>query len=1113
VYPPVMGNEVAPQAGPQQTQPAPQATADPQAAATADQMMAQAGNDPEAAADLIRKNPQLRDPLLAAMHQRLGNAYVQQVIHALGHPAKGSADTKGQLAAILADTTQEKTQLATSLATDKTGIANAIARGTGTDLRTAADAAATAISRADASVDASRTELDAMSADDKKSAEYASANASTKSLDDAVNNQAVPVLNAIEIPGAPIKAAPPSDSLGSAIKARAEHVRGELDRVSQLVLTSQSAGALAGAARLAAADQVRTDLLGMSAAERAWVLGRMAGVADDILDYYKGKSAALRAQAGSRDFGSGSNAAGDSAAQGGFSHGTQIPNLKSSEGAKDDKVNVPFTTKPIPGELKGVNADPSTGGLGVDVGGKRASGGVGGDVRADDGSARLEGFNGNLGINNGVEGKGAVTTKVNGGYTQTTSPPSFDGAHWTLSWSVGVSAGLGQTKTVAEDKGTGTSASLSGKASGSVVKSGTTVYPDQAAAQKAYDDGAFALVGVKGMDTLPDKQAATDLKEGESVDIAYQGDVAGGVGGGGSNVSITASGGGGLSTDVKVVKLPGNKVRATIRGVDNAQGSLSVGTVGVTGGAGVGGSKAISTTFDFDLSTPAGQAAYAQWVGNHPHLAPNPGTPGVSFVSSGSGQFTSTNVGIGVGIGPVNGTGTNTSTSGEFTEDSADGKSRRNTIVGSQTDSVKGFNPIDPSKTVRTDSLEITTDSKGGVEQPAQYVIKTAIQARTDAQASNAELGKVLGEPQAAGKLDGNSSGTTGKWSVEGTYTAAQMKQFETDVASGKVQLVDQVKDTGTPGANLKAVLSDPKSTEHDKQMALAVWFSKKGPDASGELRGALGPPQMNVALDGDKYLTGAQAQGVFEGKRQELEDRLLDPALAGDAIKALLRDVQGLYAELIERRDHIANPDNYKELPLAMRHELVKQTEANYQKVALLRDRVAGRAKEDNLGDPGGNAELNKKMQTVNARRKTAQEARGHAVDARAKHNGALDANHGPAPRSELDKLNLNPSGAARESTARVRGLYAASDTEWTKAQGKMDEASLAERNMFKEDALAKDSQDIAAKAADAAANAYVEAAFWYQSVTTELLKIMKMSGSVVNWQGYDRGYYGTID
>ena len=60
---------------------------------------------------------------------------------------------------------------------------------------------------------------------------------------------------------------------------------------------------------------------------------------------------------------------------------------------------------------------------------------------------------------------------------------------------------------------------------------------------------------------------------------------------------------------------------------------------------------------------------------------------------------------------------------------------------------MKGFNPIDPSKTVRTDSLEITTDSKAGAAQPSQYVIKTSIQARTDAQASNTELGKVLGEP------------------------------------------------------------------------------------------------------------------------------------------------------------------------------------------------------------------------------------------------------------------------------------------------------------------------------------------------------------------------------
>ena len=821
------------------------------------------------------------------MHLRLGSGYVQQVMHAIGHPLKGSADSNAGLAAITADTTQERTQIAASLATDKDGIVHAIARGTGTELRTAAGAAADAIARADASVDASRTELDAMTADDKKSAEYATAAASTKALDDAINHRAVPVLDAIAVPGAPIKGAPPSDSLASAVRARAEHVRGEVDRVAQLVLSSQQAGSLVGGTRLAAADQVRTELLGMSAAERSWVIGRMAGVSDDILAYYKGNSAALRAQAGARDFGSGSNAAGDSSAQGGFSHGTQLPNMKSDQGAKGDPVTVPFTKNtPIPGGVKGVTADSSTGGLGVDVGGKKVAGGVGGDVRADDGSARLEGFNGNLSRGNGVEGKGAVSTKVNGGYTQTTSPPSFDGAHWTLSWSVGVSVGLGQTKTVADDKGTGTAASVSGKVSGSIVKNGTTVYADQAAAQKAYDDGAFALTGVKGMDTLPDKDAAKDLKDGESIDIAYQGDVAGGVGGGGSNVNISASAGGGLSTDVKVVKLPGNKVRATIRGVDNVQGSLGVGTVGLTGGVGAGGSKAISTTYDFDLSTPVGQAAYSQWVGNHPHLAPNPG-PGITFVSSGSGEFTSTNAGIGVGAGPINGTGTNTSTSGEFTEKSADGTSQRNTVVGQQTDAVKGFNPIDPSKTVRTDSLEITTDSKTGVAQPAQYVIKTSIQSRTDAQAANTELGKVLGEPSAQGKLDGSASGTNGKWSVDGTYTAAQMKQFETDVASGKIPLIDNVATTGTPGATLKNVLSDPKSTEHDKQMALAAWFAKKGPDASAELRSALGPPQMNIALDGDTYLTGAQAQGVFEGKRQALEDRLLEPTLTGDAVKA----------------------------------------------------------------------------------------------------------------------------------------------------------------------------------------------------------------------------------
>ncbi|MEO8842864.1 MAG: hypothetical protein ABI591_10595 [Kofleriaceae bacterium] len=1094
-------------------------TPDGQSAApvqNADQMMAQVGNNPEAAADLIRKNPAIRDSLLAAMHARLGNAYVQQVMHALGHPATGSANETAEVDAISADCMQEKTQLLTALAASKTTISNAIARGTSNDLKTAADAAAAALARAETTLTVSRAELDGSADETKKAANFNTADAAYKALNDAVNNQATSVLNAMTIPGAALHITSTGDSLELAVKARATNVAVEIDRIMQLVQTSQAAASQPGPAKLAAADGVRGSLLGMSGTERGYVVGVMKvnGVASDIVDYYQGKSAELRKQGGPQSYGSGSNSGADANAQGGFSHGAAIPKL----GADGKPLSV--AGHDVPGSIKSVTADPSTGNLGVGVGGKNVAGSVGGDFRADDGTARMEGFKGDLGFSKaGSDGKvGATATKINGGFTQTTSPPSFDGVHWTLAWSVSASAGVSRSTTKVENASAGATGNVDVKGSGSLVKSGTTVYPDQAAAQKAYEDGAFEIqVGeLASLNTLPDLGKAGALKEGESVDISAQVDAGGGVSGGASNISVSASVTGGGSTDVKVTKIEGNKIRATIRGALNDSASGSVGTVGVTGGAGHGGSSASSTTFDFDLSNKPGQDAYAQWL-KLPHLPPNPGTLGVHRVSSGVGSFSSNNIGIGLGVGPVNGTGTNTSTTGEFTESSEDGHHVRQTIVGSQTDAVKGFNPITPDKTTRTDSLEITNDRDNGKGAPPQYMIKTSIQAQSNADATSQELGKLMGEPNANGKLQGKASGTTGKWAVEGSYTDDQMKKFEQDVVSGKASLTSHGTELGDPAADLKKILADPSKSEHDKQVALSVWFSKRGPEASADLRATLGPPQMNISLDGDKYLTGSTGQGVFEGKRQSIEDRLLDPEMKGDKVKDLLREVQALYTEQLEKRDHIANPENYPELPNGLRHELVKQVEGNYQKIALLRDRVASRAKEEGLGDVSSNPTLNAKMQTVNRARQAAREARGHAVDGRAKHNGALSAGH-EVPRAELDRVSSSTVsdqvfGGKKSGNTQVRELYTKSDASWAQAQTEMAKAEDAERKMFQEDALSPASQGAAIAAAIAAAEAYTQANVDYQIVAKELIQITKISKDVVNWDGYDKQFYGTLD
>ncbi|CAN5605066.1 hypothetical protein BH11MYX1_BH11MYX1_08080 [soil metagenome] len=1065
------------------------AAPDPQVVAPgeADRMVLQVGNDPAAAADLIRKHPTQRDALLAAIHARMGNGYVQQVIHALGTTQDGKSDEVTQLVTINADCVNESSQLVQTTGPATTAIAAAVKRAHGAGLDY--ERVATAFGRAETSVKAARRELDATSADGKKKAEYTTAQAAARALETTINQQATNVLRALTIEGVAVAANKNSgESYEVDVRARGASIATKIETISKLVAISQTASHQHGAERKATADQVRQILLSASAGDRAYASSVMQanGIAPDILDYYRGKSLALRTTGGPVDLGAASNSSAEANAQAGFSHATAMPNLKGPDAAKS--------------AVKSGTADATTGEVGAGFATTQKGGATGGgsvDLRGDDGSLRFEGLKGELGGTSA--GKGSV--KASGGYAQTTSPPAFDGVHWSLAWSVSVTAGASASANVQKDG----PVSRDGKFSGTLVKSGVKLYDDQASAQKACDDGAFALtiLGTE-LQKVPDASQATALKEGESITVGHSGNLGGGLSGGGSGVAvgIGATIGGGESS--QVTKGPGGTVVITVREVVQHGASGSVSTTGLSEGGGLGGAAVTSTTAELDLATDAGKVAYAEWL--QAPTQPPKARAGVKILSTGSGAFRSSNIGIGVGVGPVSGTGTNTSTTGEFTETSADKQHSQSTIVGTQTDATKGFNPINADKNTRSDSLEIkTTDGK---TDQASYTIKTSIAASQDQQWQGGELEKVLGESNKTGKLENKPSGA---YSVEGTYTSEQMKKFESDVATGKVNLTSHGTEATNPGATLKAALGNPASTEHDKQVALANWYAARGPEANADLRTAVGPPEMSITLANDKYLTGNVGKAAFEGKRQELEDRFLDPAVKDDPLKQLLRDVQSFYAELMEKRDHIANPANYPELPVQMRHTLVQQVQAQYAKVALLRARVAARCKEQHVGDDKLSATMgvDKKMATVRTKRETATVSRRAAVDQRAKHNGALSAGHGSSPREELDRTTVITNDASKK----VRELYQKSDAAWVTAIARMTSAEEAERTMFKEDCLTPASALIAIAAAEKSAELYEEASREFISVSAKLATIKGHSGKAVDWSGADARDYGTLD
>jgi len=1016
-------------------------------------LIADTHGDVPASAKLVQDNAPIRSQLIEQMQQELGNAFVQKVMQEIRHAGTTDA-ANAELANVAAGCKTEKVSLQTRTATSASVIKGAIGNGDRVALAQAVESSAAALDEAELHITMSRQELD--NAEKKDSAAWKTGDAACRDLDKLVSQRAAEILVALALPNA---ATSPGggDSLATDIRGRGRAMAVRLEGANKVTETTAHAATLHGKARFDAAQRVRDQLVLLPTADRAFVVSiiRAHSAPQDIVDFYEGKGQALRAVGGSIEVGGGGNGAGDAAGQGGFS---ASPATLNKPGA-DQKLSADGTTGQFGGS---VDKKLGTAGDGVTKG--TASYGAGADFRADDGSMRFEGGN----FSAGYSMPGQPSIKVNGGYTQSTSPPTFDGKNWIVAWSVSESAGAGTGRSTTSSapvttlngtpKGSGASAGGDLKLSGSYLKGGSKVYPDAASAQKAYTDGAFEIQDPDLLShKLPDTGHVLGMKDGETATLGQGGDI--GISGnvGMSGVSASLGGNAGDSTDVKMTRAPNNKLLVTFREVGHQGASGSIGTTGISGGGGLGRATATSVTCEFDLSTEAGKAAYATWSADSTKTPIE--TTGVRIISRGTGSFSSSNVGIGVGITALNGSASTTATTGEFVEKTADGKHNQSTIVGTNADNIKDFSLITPDKKVRSDSLEITTTD--GDTANSSYVIKTAVQGQADAAWTNGELGKTMGEPNATGNaLDGAKS--SGKWAIEGSYTKAQIDDFQKRVANGSVTL------TNHPGsAELKAVLKCPQSSEKDKQNAMAQWFATRGPEASSDLRTTIGTPTMNVALDGDKYLTGSAGFAAAEGKRIELEDRFLDPKLEGDAVKKLLQDVQALYADQLEKRDHVANLVNYPELPNALRHELVKQVQGNYEKIAALRNRVAARAKEAGLGDPGTNPVLNMEMRTVSTHRTETTKLRGQAVDRRAKHNGALSAGHGSSPRDAL-------IGRTGVGTEKIGELYKKSDMAWTSGIQMMTTAVEHERQMYREDCLDKKSQDAAIAVGGAARNCY---------------------------------------
>lgn len=557
------------------------------------------------------------------------------------------------------------------------------------------------------------------------------------------------------------------------------------------------------------------------------------------------------------------------------------------------------------------NPDGTTSSKGVD-------GGV--EVTAGPGKA---GVAGHVGVQ-----QDGTKVSVSGGYNQTFGlPVKGEDGKWSVPYASTASAGA--------EAGGGKDAKASGSVSGSSSTFGTRTFASEEEAKAFYAKGEVPALEVPK--TAAD---AKNLPPGTTIGTSSSGSAGGSAGGSGGGVGVTAS----------AEAHGGHSIAVTSKGdgvVEVTAGTSSgkSGSVGVSGGP-ASASVGKSTDHDeskkvqFDLNTPAGQAAYEQYL-KDPSKVPDGGKVMETQDHDQKGsKFDISMVGH---MGE------------QKTLDTTTVKNDKGEVISKDQKGTTGESISVPLLGHADEklSLNVHTDKDGNRTYVARKDIDDSM-----ASDANSALAKATNT-----KEDRNVSGKTqGKWSVDTTYSDQQMETFAKKVESGEYKShVGVVGDSANEALKqeLAAAGKDP-----DKRKAALANFAKNGGDSAlSQIKAATGEDgEHHVALAGDKYLTGAAGREALDKQIADTQKQVYggggqDPGTVGD--------VRALLAAQKERAREVGNPANYAELPAGVRAQEVARSKADIEKLELLLatakdDRAAMADPADNKGSTpagGGNA------------------------------------------------------------------------------------------------------------------------------------------------------------
>jgi hypothetical protein len=586
-------------------------------------------------------------------------------------------------------------------------------------------------------------------------------------------------------------------------------------------------------------------------------------------------------------------------------HGSVETGRKISVGSDGLKIDLDKTTEHKIGEGEDAKTTSNKVSGGVTVGPNKlgaegsathttaggSSYGVKGGVEYEDGNIK-----GNVGGTFKDARGNSASLSVSGGVSVACSDPVQVGNQWLVSYKKSKSIGAGGA---GSSHGVGVSL---GVEKDSFVE-GTRKFSSKEKALEFKEHAAEEIKEEKDFNTV---DGLKDIPIGES--RGEGGSKSGNVGGSASleGASFGYDKTKQKTTQLDVKRLSENVVQVTYYEQNIGAGTFNVGGMGVTANRGSGDGEHSGITYQFDISTPEGVAAYEKYCRDR-----EPPAQGGTFVSKEHGVDSDDHDGMKIallgGAEWTYGTKQNTVTD--------DKNEKHQTVTGEmQYD-------LNPKWLDRKLSSDKEFHEKVDLET---HVDKTGVTGGTisahmsgeDGAKTREELDKMVGVHE----QDVGDVKPSGEWTVSAEIPKEMMK----DELMGKGK---------TPSDQARAEAKEfAESKDH--------WERKVQDIASyGERDPKLHHMKLdwNVELKGDSNFTGAAGrahnQELIQKFKTDLECNAGDPALA----ISVNTEIERLRTQR-KAVDPASNPDQYKDLPVALRQGVVSQIDADLAQFEDLR-------------------------------------------------------------------------------------------------------------------------------------------------------------------------------